>query len=305
MTTTLGGDYPTTWDGFIGQDQAKRQLQIACKSAKTRGKPLDHVLIASGVPGIGKTSLAQLIAIEMGGEVVVLSGTPTVNEARIILSSMSDGDILFFDEVHRAVQGGKGKAEWLLHLLQDGTLVGPLGPEATPKITVIAATTDVGKLPSTIIDRFAHRPVLQPYSEQEGTEIALTLAARLGAEIDISDAARIAKAASNSPRVMRSLLVSVRDLLETEGAYKFEEVLDWKGLTEDGLTETCQRYLKVMLTDFQGQAGRAALMDRLQEPGGLLDTERLLQDKGLIASTKAGRTLTQAGIVRARALVQA
>jgi Holliday junction DNA helicase RuvB len=305
---TLGGDYPADWDDFVGQEQAKRQLMIACRSAKMRGVPLDHVLLASGIPGIGKTSLALLIAQEMGGNLVVASGSMGFKEARIILSDMEDGDILFYDEFHRAVQGGKGNAEWLLHLLQDGVLVGPLGPEEQPKITVIAATTDAGKLPETIISRFPLKPVLAQYTEDEAAAIAVTLAGRIFPKNmplpDDETAHKVALAASCNPRAMKGLLVALRDiaLVSDEPVFDMPAALDWVGVTADGLTQSCQRYLVCMLVDFQGQAGRAAVQDRMQEPGGLAETERLLSDKGYLGRTAAGRILTKHGIRRAREL---
>jgi Holliday junction resolvasome RuvABC ATP-dependent DNA helicase subunit len=121
--------------------------------------------------------------------------------------------------------------------------------------------------------------------------------------------AAVARAASNSPRIMRKLWVTCRDIATTtnlsnyDGAdYDLTETLQWHGLTEDGLTKGCRDYLVVLLRDFAGGAGARALQDRLQEPGGLSMTERLLQEKDLIALTKAGRVLTATGIRRAAAL---
>jgi Holliday junction resolvasome RuvABC ATP-dependent DNA helicase subunit len=198
LNAQLGGDYPLTWDGFIGQEVAKRKLITAARSARMRGDRMEHTLLASGTPGIGKTSLAMLLAAELGGTLKVVSGAIKVNDARI---------------------------------------------------------------------------------------------------------------ASNSPRIMRKLWVTCRDIATTtnlsnyDGAdYDLTETLQWHGLTEDGLTKGCRDYLVVLLRDFAGGAGARALQDRLQEPGGLSMTERLLQEKDLIALTKAGRVLTATGIRRAAAL---
>jgi Holliday junction DNA helicase RuvB len=158
------GDYPTSWDGFIGQEKAKQQIKLAANSAKIRKQSMDHMLIASGTPGIGKTSLALLAARQMGTKITVTSGPITLEHALILLSGMKDGEILFIDEAHKLVDAGKKDAEWLLHYLQDGMLVGAYSYENVPKVTIIAATTEVGRLPATVVGRFPIRPQLVEYS---------------------------------------------------------------------------------------------------------------------------------------------
>jgi Holliday junction DNA helicase RuvB len=308
----LGGAYPTDWEGFIGQDRAKRQLMTAARSAKMRGATLDHVLLASGTPGLGKTSLALLVALEMEREIKIVSGKIPVNQARIAISGLEDGDILFYDEIHMAVSGGKGNAEWLLHLMQDGCLLGPTGPEKQPNITIIGATTDAGRLPPTIVSRFILKPTLVEYTDEEAALIAVEIGSRLFPKplpFPTSDNFRaVASAACNNPRVMRSILTNVRDIQITGGpnwlgddeGYDMSEALDWLGLTHDGLDLVARRYLVALLEDFAGGAGERALADRLQEPGGVGEVERVLMHKGLLAKTKQGRTLTGAGIKRAR-----
>lgn len=308
--SVLGGEYVRDWDAFIGQEDAKRQLLTAIHSAKLRGATLPHVLLASGVPGVGKTTLALLIAQEMGVPLKVVSGKVTVNDARIAVSTMEPGSILFYDEIHQAVQGGKANAEWLLHLLQDGCLPGPRGMEVMPKITVIGATTDVGKLPQTIIGRFQLRPRIRSYTENESVKIAIGMGAEtMGREClpePLSGSCKaVASAASGSPRLMRSIWTVVRDIAlvhqdNHDGRdYDITGALEQFGLTCDGLDDVAQRYLIALRLDFGGQAGKNAIQDALQEPGGLGETERLLVEKGLITFAKAGRVLTIDGIMRA------
>ena len=306
--------YPDTWDDFIGQEQAKRQLQVACQSAKRRGRPLGHVLLASGEPGIGKTTLALLTAAEMGTDLKVVSGPMNVNEARIALSAMRDGDVLFYDEMHQAVRGGKAKAEWLLNFLQDGVLLGPRGPEEQPKVTVIGATTDAARLPDTIISRFDLRPVLEPYSDEEGLDIAFKMAETTfngdeGLHFPaLEDFEDIAQAGSNNPRTIGAILRNLRDLAVVDEEvwngerYELDEALEWLGLKRDGLTEVGVRYLVVLLSEFQAQAGEKALADRLQE-ANLDSVERMLMRRDYITKTRQGRVLTKAGINRARELM--
>jgi Holliday junction resolvasome RuvABC ATP-dependent DNA helicase subunit len=198
-------------------------------------------------------------------------------------------------------------AERLLHLLTDGVLMWPRGPEAQPRVTVIGATTDAGRLPETLVSRFGLRPVLTAYSDHEGAMIAMRMAPPIFTTLapfpSVADFEAVARAASNNPRLIRALLESLRDLALVDlqavhdgSAYDLSEALMWLGLTGDGLTYLALGYLQALHTEFAGQAGERSIADRLQEPGGVASTERLLQDKGLIAKTRAGRVLTAAGI---------
>jgi Holliday junction DNA helicase RuvB len=308
--TDLGGDYPETWDDFIGQEQAKRQLLVATRSAKMRDRPMDHLLLASGMPGIGKTSLALLTGKELGRHVQIVSGKLSSTQARILLSGMEDGDVLFYDEIHQAVAGGKAQAEWLLHLLQDGAIVGPHGLEEQPKVTVIGATTDAGRLPETILGRFVLQPPLTSYTELEAGRIALKLSERIFEDLPLPSTEvcyDTGQASSQNPRLMRSILVNLRDLaivngkVPEDGSYDLDEALAFLGLTRDGLTPQAQAYLRALLA-MGGTAGERAIADRLNEPGGVRHTERLLAEKDLIAKTRLGRQLTKEGIARAKAL---
>ncbi len=313
----LGGEYPKTWKDFIGQDMAKEQLLIAARSAKRRGQPMQHCLLKSGIPGIGKTSLALLAAAEMDAGCHIISGKVNIHAARMAFAGMKDGDVLIYDEIHKAVDGGKAAAEWLLHYMQDGVLLTPLGPEKQPKVTIIGATTDAGRLPETLLTRFKLQPVLVAYTEDEAARIAQGMARRILGEENLplpslDNCLHVARAASASPRVMQAIWESVRDIALVNDLanysgqrYDLSKSLQWLGLTQDGLTETAVRYLLVLLFDFAGQpAGMAAMQDRLQEPGGLAHTERLLMDKGLLAKGVQGRTLTSDGIRRAQELAR-
>ena len=312
----LNGSYPDDWEGFVGQDLAKRQLRVAVESAARRKAPLGHVLLASGTPGIGKTTLALLLVDALGARMKMVSGKVDTNAARITLAQLGDGDVLFIDEMHQLVSGNRTRAEWLLHLLQDGVIMGPRGPEVQPKVTVVGATTEAGRLPETVVGRFPLRPVLQPYTDDEAAIIAIDMATALfgpplpfPTEQNFRD---IARAGSNNPRTISSLVAGLRDLAtvdlagvyDDEAGYDLTEPLQWLGLHPDGLTEPAVRYLAVLMDEFQGQAGERALMNRLSEPGGLEHIERLLMDRDLIAKTKQGRVLTKAGIARARELTE-
>jgi Holliday junction DNA helicase RuvB len=324
MTTTTHDDrgvllaehYPATWEEFIGQPLVTRQLKIAARSAKARQAPMGHTLLSSPMPGIGKTSLALLTSIELGTQIRIESGPIKPAMVPYMLMDMKDGDVLFLDEVHRLVQGGKANAEWLLHLMADGVTFGPLGMEKAPAITVIAATTDAGRLPQPILDRFEITPTLLPYTDEEASLIAIQLARKVLAPAGLplptpDSAAEIAKAGSNSPRHMRRVLCALRDLVWADevdangGAYELEDALKFAGVTDDGLPAQAQKYLLVMLQDFRGNpAGQKVIAERIGEVGGgMTELERILLDKNLIAFTKQGRILTVDGMRRARTLL--
>jgi Holliday junction DNA helicase RuvB len=314
----LSGEYPDNWDEYIGQDRAKRWLQIAAKSANKRGANMGHVLISSPWAGQGKTALAILTARTLGRTVHVITGTVKLADARIMFSRVKAGDVILWDEFHKAVEGGKANIEWMLHYLENGVLLTKRGPEEVPAVTFIAATTDKGVLPEPVLQRF-NVLELDPYTDIQGARIAGGLSDKIMMPaglppIDDDTAVAIAAAGSNQPRLMRKLLMSLRDLAiceeipePTDGTYVLEEALNFAGLTPDGLTQEAREYLRILYVELGAEPGGAGLMrERMGLVGrGLASVEQLLLDKDLIAKTKAGRELTTAGIRRAMEVVEA
>lgn len=310
----LDGDYPQSWDKVIGQDRAKHQLRTACEAAKLRGTRLRHALISSGSPGIGKTTLAALCAMEMGAGYRVVSGVIKPADGRKLLKSMNDLDVLVIEEIHRMVGVSKRDAEWLLNYMENGVYVGPMGKEDVPNVTVIGTTTQASSLPQPVLDRFPLRPALTEYTEDEAASISMILADSVfKGELPLpstDNAYDIAAAANNNPRLMRNLLQNLSDLAvvdrsvhSEEAGYDLTQVLMDAGLTRDGLDETAQRYLDVLAFEYDGEpAGAGVLKERLREPGGLEQVERILLDKGYISLSKRGRVLTADGFERARSL---
>jgi Holliday junction DNA helicase RuvB len=308
-------NYPRRWSDYVGQERAKKVLQVAAKSARVRQQPLPHTLISHPNPGIGKTALAVLIAAEMKRNVKVVSGVLYKDKARMLLDTMEDRDVLLWDEAHQMVDAGKKNAEWLLSYLQDGIIFGPLGPEVQPKVSIVAATTDPGKIPDNIMSRFTLRPPMEEYDEEQAAKIAIKMSAGVLdglPPLRMRDALRLAKAGNCNPRAILQLVTVLRDLHHAEenvitesGRYDIDALLEFQGITEDGLDLTAQRYLQALATEFAGSAGAKAMEDRLQAPGGLGTTERVLMNAGLIGKTRTGRTLTQAGIRRFRELQEA
>lgn len=299
-----GTDYPQDWDGFIGQAQAVEQLRTSVASAKARGARLDHILLASGAHGIGKTTLAQIVAIRMGSGFITVSGPLSVDDARHVMRGMQDGDILFWDEFHLAVNGNRTRADWLLPMLTDHMLLTRAGAEPMPNITVIAATTDVGKLPQTIISRFMIRPRLEYYNDVEGAQICRALATRMKVRMSgDSTFRRIARAANNNPREMRMIITAVRDLAMA-GPVDLDKAFDWAGVTHDGLSRECVDILLVLVASPNVTASLETIQAALGEPGPLRHHEQTLIQKGLIVITGRGRALTEDGVSRAIELMQ-
>lgn len=299
-----GTDYPKDFNGFVGQQTAKEQLQVSIVSARTRGARLDHTLLASGAHGIGKTTLAQIIAFQMGAGFVSVSGPMTVDDLRSILTGMTDGDVLFWDEFHLAVAGNKNKADFLLPWMTDGVLMTKRGSEPMPDVTLIAATTDAGRLPQTIISRFMLRPRLAYYTVEEGALIATNLADRMRVKVKgKSVMERISRAANANPREMRMILTAVRDLATLGGPIDLTKAFEWAGVTYDGLSTECQEILLVLLGSMNNTASLETIQAALGEPGPLRHHEQLLIQKGLLVVTGRGRTLTDEGMERARTLL--
>lgn len=307
---------PKRFDDFVGQTIARSMIIAAVKSAIRRDRPLGHILLASGLPGVGKTTLARLTATLLDTGFVELGGVINERDAIKALRVMEDGDVLFLDEIHRLVSSGKARAEWLLTFLEDGVIQTPGGTFEAPNITVIAATTDAEKLPATILDRFM-RPVLEEYTEAEAVQIAAGVALRMGygtAELPMPSKTewlqRVARASNNNPRLVTRLLEQVRDIAISgdlsnlqNDEYDISQALVWSGLTEDGLTAQAQNYL-IALYVSNGTAGVKTISAAIGEEQ-VAQTERLLIHKGLIVINSRGRSLTDLGDERAEALVEA
>jgi Holliday junction resolvasome RuvABC ATP-dependent DNA helicase subunit len=239
----------------------------------------------------------------------------SIDAAMEMFSNAEDGDVCFYDEFHKVMDGGAKNAEWMLNYLIDGVLFTPWGIEEVPKVTFVGATTEKGKILPTIVDRFL-LVQLDPYTQDEAAAIAVSMSAKVFASakmptISMNVALAIAEAGNRQPRRMRQLLMSVRDLVVCEeldesptGDYDLDKPLAFAGVTPDGLTKEARGYL-LLLKKNGGRAGKEVLTARLGLVGsGLVGVERLLMDKALIVQTTSGRQLTIPGNKRVARLIR-
>ncbi len=216
---------PQNFDEYVGQERLKKNLRLAIDAAKKRGEPMDHVLLY-GPPGLGKTTMATVIANEMGANIRVTAG-PAIERAgdlASILTNLADGDILFIDEIHRL---SRVVEEVLYSAMEDFKLdiVIGKGPAARsirldlPKFTVIGATTRTGSLAAPLRDRFGHLYRLEFYSPDEIARIISRASNILGTTIHTESSHMLSTRARLTPRIANRLLKRVRDYADVNGVY--------------------------------------------------------------------------------------
>jgi Holliday junction DNA helicase RuvB len=300
---------PKDLQEFIGQERVRQQIDVLLTAAKHRGTSADHILL-SGPPGLGKTTLALILAAEMQVPIRITSG-PAITHAgdlASILSSLVEGEILFIDEIHRLPR----PAEELLYLAMEDFRVDVVvgkGPGATaiplelPRFTLVGATTRAGLLPSPLRDRFGFTAQLDFYAESELAQVIARSAALLGLAIEAKAIEQIASRSRGTPRIANRLLRRVRDYAQVKGSNKLSlnhanEALEMYEVDAAGLDRLDRSVLTALVERFGGgPVGLSTLAIAVGEETETVESvaEPFLVRNGFMARTPRGRVATALG----------
>lgn len=298
---------PKTLDDYVGQSKAKENLKIYIDAVKIRGDTLDHVLLY-GPPGLGKTTLSNIIATELGVNIRTTSGPAIEKQGDLaaLLTNLSDGDVLFIDEIHRL---SRSVEEVLYPAMEDYALdiiIGK-GPAARsirlplPKFTLIGATTRAGQLTTPLRDRFGVILKLELYSPEELSTIVKRSAGILGVEISEEGAYEIASRSRGTPRIANRLLKRIRDFATVKGDGRITDkisrlALDMLEIDELGLDNTDRGMLEAIIKFYDGgPVGLDTLAATVGEEAITLEDvyEPYLMQIGYLSRTPRGRCATR------------
>lgn len=300
---------PKTFDEYIGQEKIKSNLNVMIGAAKKRNEPIEHLLL-HGPSGLGKTTLSYLIAKELGATIKITSGTALEKAGDVgsILTGLSDGDVLFIDEVHRL---NKNIEEVIYPAMENFRLdivIGKGNSAKTlqidlPRFTLIAATTKISLLSAPFRSRFGVNFRLDFYTPEEIEKIISRSASLLGISIEPEAVKTIAKSARSTPRVANRLLKRVRDVaqmknMKTVTAALAAEGLDMLEIDHEGLEETDRKILLTIAQKFNGgPVGLKTIAAAIAEEEATIEDvyEPYLMQLGMLARTPKGRVLTPFG----------
>jgi Holliday junction DNA helicase RuvB len=300
---------PTSFDDYVGQSEVITNLRQSVRAAKRGGWQLDHMLFA-GPAGLGKTSLAGVIATELGGKLHATSAPAIEHKGALasLLTTLADGDVLFIDEIHAFK---REVAECLYLAMEDRVIDMPAGKRVIriplPKFTLLGATTHAGKLPKPLLDRFGFVWQLKPYTPPEMATIVARSAGKLGVAVDEEGAATIARASRGTPRIANRLLRRVRDFVsgaDVPGGLQPADLVIGGGLAQAALAQLGLDYLGLDSLDRSYLAlvadrpvGIEAICAELAEDRSTIEdaVEPFLMQSGLIKRGGKGRMATEAG----------
>ena len=297
---------PQTLDEYVGQSEIKENLRVFIKAAKLRNEALDHVLLY-GPPGLGKTTLAHIIANELGVNIKTASG-PSIEKSgdlAAVLSSLEEGDVLFIDEIHRMPRFIE---EILYPAMEDYVLDIVVGTEGNsrsiridlPPFTLVGATTRAGDISSPLRDRFGIVEKLNYYTTEELTSIILRTSKVLNMPIDLDAATNLAKRSRKTPRIANRLFKRVRDFALVSGDKKIDYALTTNSLDRlkvdnYGLDSVDIEYLEALINKFNGgPVGAATIATSIGEEVSTIEdvVEPFLLQEGFVIRTPRGRMAT-------------
>jgi len=296
---------PTSWDDYVGQDKIKKNLQVFIKASRKRDEALDHVLFF-GPPGLGKTTLAYIIANEMQAN-IKMTAAPMIEKSgdlAAILTNLEEGDILFIDEIHRL---SPAIEEILYPAMEDFRLdiiIGS-GPAAQtikidlPRFTLIGATTRAGMISSPLRDRFGMHFRLQFYNQKDLSQIIRKAGKKLEKECQIEASLEMAKRSRGTPRIALRLLKRIRDYADVEDEIditlaRAKYGLDELGVNDLGFDELDLRFLEILISAKGRPMGLSTIAAAISEDEGTVEDviEPYLLAKGYIERTARGRIAT-------------
>lgn len=298
---------PHTLDEYVGQERMKESLRICIEAAKRRGEALDHAIFY-GPPGLGKTTIAHVIAHEMGVSIRSTSGLVLAHAGDLaaILSNLQEHDVLFIDEIHRLPASVEEALYPAMEDFQLDLVIGQ-GPSTRtvkldlPRFTLVGATTRAGALTSPLRDRFGLVHRLEFYSPVELEAIVRRSASLLGVAIDAEGAAEVAARARGTPRIVNRLIKRVRDYAQIKAEGRItrqvaQEALAWLGVDSAGFDEMDRKILLTVIEKFGGgPVGVESLAAAVQEDKGTLEDvyEPYLIQAGFLERTARGRQATR------------